>query len=153
MAVLQQPKGTITVFSSGVRRWKSDHLNSAGPVFPAAAGAQCSIDNQCSLFAVNQNLRTPYVMNWNFNIQQQLTNSTLLQIGYVANHGVKLYSGTDINQVDPNSPLENDPNNPDFCDHCEEYGRPLVTNCPTSAFGGQGTGGPVFSRIWDFSTF
>ncbi len=143
--VLQQPKGTITSFLQESGDGSQITWNSAGPVFPAAAGAQCSIDNQCSLFAVNQNLRTPYVMNWNFNIQQQLTNSTLLQIGYVANHGVKLYSGTDINQVDPNSPLENDPNNPDFCDHCEEYGRPLVDQLPDLSLWRTRYWWPVFS--------
>jgi len=59
----------------------------------------------------------------------------LLQVAYVANHGVKLYSVTDINQV--NAALD---------DTSETVGRPLVTNCPVSQ-GGQGTGGPCFPYI------
>ena len=31
-------------------------------------------------------------MNWNFNVQHELTPSMILQVAYVANHGVKLYS-------------------------------------------------------------
>ncbi|MGA7574842.1 MAG: TonB-dependent receptor [Terriglobales bacterium] len=141
---LQNPTGTITSFLQESSDGSQINWNSAGPIFPSAAGNQCSVNSQCSLFAVDQHLKTPYVMNWNFNVQQELTRSTLLQIGYVANHGVKLYSITDINQVNPNSPLESDPNNPNFCDFCEEYGRPLVSNCPVTAIGGQGTGGPCF---------
>ena len=144
---LQSPKGTITSFLQESNDGSLINWSSAGPIFPSSAGNQCSINSQCSLFAVDQHLKTPYVMNWNLNVQQELTKSTLLQIAYVANHGVKLYSITDINQVNPNSPLESDPNNPNFCDFCEEYGRPLVSNCPASAFGGQGTGGPCFPYL------
>jgi hypothetical protein len=101
------------------------------------------------VFATSQNLKTPYVINWNFNIQQEIAPQLLLQIAYVAQHGVKLYSVTDINQVNANSPVENDPNNPNWCDHCETYGRPLVTNCPAGSVGGGGlgTGGPCFPYI------
>ena len=98
---------------------------------------------------MDPHLKTPYIFNWNLNVQQEVAPQTLLQIAYVAQHGVKLYSVTDINQVNPNSPLENDPNNPNFCNHCETLGRPLVTNCPSGSVGGGGlgTGGPCFPFI------
>jgi hypothetical protein len=146
-----QPKGTITSFLQSSSDGSQITWNSAGPIFPTAPGSLCSIDSQCNLFAVDQHLKTPYVMNWNLNVQQQLTKSAVLQIAYVANHGVKLYSITDINQVNPNSPLESDPNNPNYCDFCERYGRPLVTNCPVTDFGGQGTGGPCFPYLGFFN--
>ena len=135
-----QPTGTITSFlqesSDGTQiNWSS----SGGPIFPTAAGNQCSLSSQCNLFAVDQHLKTPYVMNWNFNVQQQLTKSTVLQMAYVANHGVKLYSVTDINQVNP----AND-------DGTETVGRPLNTNCPVSE-GGLGTGGPCFPWLGFFN--
>ena len=41
------------------------------------------------------------VATWNLNLQQQLGNSTTLQIAYVANRGIKLFSHRDINQSDP----------------------------------------------------
>jgi hypothetical protein len=106
-----------------------------GPIFPASSGATCSLSNQCSVFGVNPHIHTPYVMNWNMNIQQALPADTLLQVAYVANHGVKLFSVTDINQV-----------NPALDDGSETIGRPLVTGCP-AAQGGLGKGGPCFPFI------
>jgi Carboxypeptidase regulatory-like domain/TonB dependent receptor len=153
--VTQQPSGTINSFlqvSSDGTQINWIEPNQSPTVFPVGtSGALCSIDSQCDIFGVNTHLKTPYVMNWNFNLQQELTKTMLLQVAYVANHGVKLYSVTDINQVNPNSPLENDPSNPNYCDHCELYGRPLVTNCPVSAFGGLGTGGPCFPYMGFFN--
>jgi Carboxypeptidase regulatory-like domain len=113
-----------------------------GPVFPASATEGCSLDSQCTVFAVTPHLSTPYVENWNLNIQQQLSPTTVLQVAYVGNHGVNLYSVLDINQVNQNSPLES----PDQCDHCESAGRPLNANCPV-AQGGLGLGGPCFPYI------
>lgn len=137
--VTQQPTGTISSFlqvsTDGTQiNWLAP--NQSPTVFPVGtSGALCSVDSQCDVFGVDQHLKTPYVMNWNFNVQHELTPSMLLQVGYVANHGVKLYSVTDINQV-----------NPLFDDGSETIGRPLVTNCPVSQ-GGQGLGGPCFPQI------
>ena len=137
--VTQQPTGTITSFlqisSDGTQiNWLSP--NQAPTVFPVgSSGGLCSVDSQCDVFGVDPHLKTPYVMNWNLNVQQALTPSMLLQVAYVANHGVKLYSVTDINQV-----------NPLYDDGGEEIGRPLVTNCPVSE-GGQGFGGPCHPQI------
>ena len=104
--ITQQPTGSITSFlqisTDGSQvNWLSP--NQSPTIFPnaGASGNVCSIDSQCDLFGVDQHLKTPYVMNWNFNVQQELSKSMLLQIAYVANHGVKLYSVTDINQVIP----------------------------------------------------
>lgn len=142
--VQQSPKGTITSFeqisNDGTQiQWLAP--NQGPTIFPNAAnsGNICSVDSQCSVFAVNQHLKTPYVMNWNLNVQRALSKSTLLQVAYVANHGVKLYSVTDTNQVDPT-----------YDDGSETIGRPLVTNCPVSQ-GGQGFGGPCFPWLGFFS--
>jgi Carboxypeptidase regulatory-like domain/TonB dependent receptor len=127
--------GTINSFLEISSDSTPIHWDGPGTIFPASSGATCSIDNQCTVFAVNPHIKTPYVANWNLNIQQALTPTTLLQVAYVANHGVKLYSGTDINQV-----------NPALDDETETIGRPLVTNCPV-AQGGLGLGGPCFPYI------
>jgi hypothetical protein len=130
--------GTITNFLQISSDPSQINWNQTGPIFPVTAGGalnSCSLASQCDVFGVDQHLKTPYVMNWNFNIQQELTKSTLLQVAYVANHGVKLYSNTDINQV-----------NPVLDDGSEEVGRPLNTNCPVSQ-GGLGLGGPCFPYI------
>ncbi|MFZ0808374.1 MAG: TonB-dependent receptor [Candidatus Sulfotelmatobacter sp.] len=136
----QNPTGTITSFlqesnDSSVINWIAP--NQSATIFPntANSGNICSVDSQCNVFGVDQHLKTPYVMNWNFNVQQALTPTTLLQVAYVANHGVHLYSVDDINQV-----------NPLYDDESETIGRPLATNCPV-AQGGQGFGGPCFPWI------
>jgi len=103
--------------------------SAAGPVFNAAI--RCDL-SPCDILAVNRNLRTPYVATWNVNVQQQLSPTTSLQVGYVGNHGIKLYGIRDINQV-----------NPGLDDGGEQLGRPFTANCPI-AQGGLGLGGPCF---------
>jgi hypothetical protein len=50
------------------------------------------------VFAVSQNFRTPYVQNFNLNIQRQISQSTIVQVGYVGSLGRKLPVLLDINQ-------------------------------------------------------
>ncbi|MGA2360041.1 MAG: carboxypeptidase regulatory-like domain-containing protein [Terriglobales bacterium] len=129
--------GTLTAFLQESSDGSLINWSLAGPIFPNASGAGngCSLSSQCNVFGVDLHLKTPYVANWNLNIQQAISSSAMLQVAYVANHGTKLYSVTDINQV-----------NPALDDGSETIGRPLVTNCPVSQ-GGIGTGGPCFPYI------
>jgi hypothetical protein len=48
---------------------------------------------------VNPNFTMPHIQNYNLNVQRQLTNSTLLQVGYVGSAGRKLAAVLDINQL------------------------------------------------------
>ncbi len=50
------------------------------------------------VWTVDQNLRTPYVQNYNLNVQQELTKNASVQIGYVGSTGKKLFRFRDINQ-------------------------------------------------------
>lgn len=52
-------------------------------------------------FAINQNLRSPYVQQFNINVQHQLTRSALIQIAYVGNQARKLIVNRNINQPIP----------------------------------------------------
>jgi outer membrane receptor protein involved in Fe transport len=66
------------------------------------------------VFAVDRNLRTPYVQNFNFNIQQELARDIVLQVGYVGSQGRKLFRYRDINQpvnpaVSTARPFDNGP--------------------------------------------
>ncbi|MGB0033936.1 MAG: TonB-dependent receptor [Candidatus Acidiferrales bacterium] len=47
---------------------------------------------------VQKNLRTPYIYNYNLNVQQELFHNTVLQVGYVGSVGHKLLRLRDINQ-------------------------------------------------------
>src|ERR1700735_4285251 len=67
------------------------------PIFNPASvtpGSASSTD----AFTVSQKLRTPYVYNYNFNIQQELAQNTVLELGYVGSMGRKLFHFVDINQ-------------------------------------------------------
>jgi hypothetical protein len=94
--------GTITTFlqagaDPNLINWSVD-----GPIFPGtnSSANTCSADSPCDFFGVDRNLKTPYVLNWNVNLQHVLAPNTVLQIGYVANRGVQLYSDVDLNQAD-----------------------------------------------------
>jgi hypothetical protein len=50
------------------------------------------------VFAVDRNLRTPYIQNFNLNVQQELSKNVVLQVGYVGSQGRKLFRYRDINQ-------------------------------------------------------
>jgi hypothetical protein len=63
------------------------------PVFdPTSASANGEF------FGADPKLRTPYVQNFNLNVQQALTNKAVLQVGYVGSKGTKLFRFRDINQ-------------------------------------------------------
>jgi Carboxypeptidase regulatory-like domain/TonB dependent receptor len=67
------------------------------PIFDPASvtpGTATSTD----AFTVSHNLRTPYVYNYNLNIQQEILHNTVLEVGYVGSAGRKLFHFLDINQ-------------------------------------------------------
>ncbi|MGA7218272.1 MAG: hypothetical protein WBX38_08160, partial [Candidatus Sulfotelmatobacter sp.] len=49
-------------------------------------------------FSVDPHMRTPYIQNFNLNLQQQLGKKMVLQVGYVGSIGIKLFQFLDINQ-------------------------------------------------------
>jgi hypothetical protein len=68
--------------------------NPNAPAYGAAPG-------QCEIYGVEPNLRSPYVNNWNIDIQRAITNNLSIDIGYVGNHGTKLLGKKNINQPAP----------------------------------------------------
>jgi hypothetical protein len=113
--------GTITSFLQTAGDPEAINWTPEGPIFPVndASLNTCSSDSPCTFFGVDQKLKTPYVMNWNVNLQHEILPGTLLQIAYVANRGRQLYSTTDPNQVDTN-----------IDDGYEQLGRPMTASCP-----------------------
>jgi hypothetical protein len=56
--------------------------------------------------AVQRDWNTPYVQNWNFNIQQGLGNDFRLQVGYVANKGTHIITpGQNLNRFLPGTSI------------------------------------------------
>jgi hypothetical protein len=52
-------------------------------------------------FGVSQDLRSPYIQNFNINVQHQLTHNTLVQAGYVGSQARKLATKRNLNQPLP----------------------------------------------------
>jgi Carboxypeptidase regulatory-like domain/TonB dependent receptor-like, beta-barrel len=50
-------------------------------------------------YAIDPNLRTPYVQQWNLSVQREITRNTSVTVSYVGNRGSKLYRAIDLNQV------------------------------------------------------
>jgi outer membrane receptor protein involved in Fe transport len=64
------------------------------PAFPVFGTAAPMVDR----FGVDQHLRTPYMENYNLNVQQQIGRKSTVQISYVGSQGHKLLRFRDLNQ-------------------------------------------------------
>ncbi len=76
-------------------------LKYGDPNEAALAGAQSS--GVISGSAVDPHRRPPYSLQYSFGIQQQLDRSTVWEIGYVGNRGVRTIYSPDWNRVVPNT--------------------------------------------------
>jgi len=73
-----------------------------GVVFPTGATLACGGGAPaCNIITVDPNLKTPYVVNWDLNVQHTFGSNLSLEVGYVANHGARLTNFIDINQANP----------------------------------------------------
>lgn len=64
------------------------------PVY--AATTTCTFE--CDAFGFDRNIKTPYMENYNLNIQQQLSSKAALQISYVGSQGHRLWRFFDLSQ-------------------------------------------------------
>ncbi len=71
------------------------------PPFPNPFSTGYSIPSE--IVGVDYNIHdTPHMYQWNFNIQRELFENTVLTVGYVGSRGLHLYEGRDLNPVEPN---------------------------------------------------
>ena len=54
-----------------------------------------------SALAIQRDLRTGYMQHWNFNVERQLGEKSVLEVAYVGSKGTKLLTARDINQPQP----------------------------------------------------
>jgi hypothetical protein len=50
-------------------------------------------------YAIDPNIKTPYVQQWNLSVQRDIGWNTSLTVSYVGNHGVGLWRAIDVNQL------------------------------------------------------
>jgi len=78
--------GQATIFPGGV----------GGPKCGDGVGTAPS---PCDLMSVNQNLKLPFVINYNLGVTHAFGSNLSLEVEYVGNHGYRLLSFTDVNQA------------------------------------------------------
>jgi hypothetical protein len=85
------PIGSAPIYSEGAN---GGTISAGVPVYHNNPGC----DFECDTFAVDRNIKTPYMENYNLNIQQQITSKMVLQVGYVGSQGHRLWRFFDLNQ-------------------------------------------------------
>jgi len=88
------PAAILPLFFNGL----AFSSNPSGPVFTPAT-SPCP-GPFCSIFVTPRRFDTPYSQNWNLNLEQELSQSFALQLGYVGSKGSHLVRLLDINQPD-----------------------------------------------------
>lgn len=73
-----------------------------GLPFPSLAGFSVPTRN---FSAIAKNYQEPYSEKWNFNIQQALGSSAMVQVGYNGSRGLHLLGGIDQNRLSPGATL------------------------------------------------
>jgi hypothetical protein len=69
------------------------------PTLSIPAIQSIQTNNTVDVRAFDENLKTPYVHDFNFSVQYEIFNKTALEVRYVGNRGRKLYRGYDVNEV------------------------------------------------------
>ena len=132
---------TLSPCSGGTTTNCVNYADVNTPIFNVSANcnpAPGSGGSPCDIMGVTRNLRTPYVASWNLNLQHAFTSTTSLQVGYVGNTGIKLYSVRDINQTNPNLPVVQNcfaaTGFSQFNTACQQLGRPFINQFPFLEF-------------------
>jgi hypothetical protein len=71
------------------------------PVFTLPLSDKTNFDTLSTngLWAIDPNLRTPYVQQWNVGFEREIAKDTAIEVRYVGNHAIKVYRANDINEV------------------------------------------------------
>src|SRR5208337_3898523 len=72
-------------------------INPGGTLTPLfVPTTTCNLE--CDTFGFDRNIKTPYMENYNLNIQQQITSKAVIQAGYVGSQGHRLWRFFDLSQ-------------------------------------------------------
>ena len=84
------PVGPDPIYSAGV----SGTIAAGAPLF----GPENACNYECDTFSFDRNIKTPYMENYNLNIQQQISSHAMFQLGYVGSQGHRLWRFFDLSQ-------------------------------------------------------
>ncbi len=66
---------------------------------PVTDKANNALNPNNSLWAIDPNLRTPYVQQWSLGYEREIFKDTAFEIRYSANHGLKMFRAVDFNEI------------------------------------------------------
>jgi carboxypeptidase family protein len=91
------------------------NIGTNAPYQQTVTGTNTRLDNPASslvagatvqgLRAVQPDWHTPYMQHWSLDVQQQLTNSTVVSVGYYGSKGTHLIGLTELNDLPPGKAL------------------------------------------------
>ncbi len=84
------PIGPSPIYSAGV----TGTIAANQPLF----GDETACNFECDSFGFDQNIKMPYMENYNFNVQQQIGSRGVFQLGYVGSQGHRLWRFFDLSQ-------------------------------------------------------
>ena len=110
------------------------------PGTPIYGVPDCSFE--CDIFSFDRNIKTPYMENYNLNIQHEFSSKVALQVGYVGSQGHRLFRFFDINQPSQQAIWQADcgaPGTPPFTQPCpggtiQDFAVPRNFGFPAGAF-------------------
>jgi hypothetical protein len=74
-------------------------LRTNPPAFGSSFSQSLFTFGGVSLNGIDSNLKPAYVQSWHFGVQRELTPNNVIEIRYVGNHGVRLWRGLNLNEV------------------------------------------------------
>ena len=86
---------------------------------------------ECDTFGFDRNIKTPYMENYNLNIQQQITSKAVIQIGYVGSQGHRLWRFFDLSE--PSNALVTAADQ--LCNCINDYGSSYRNYIPNNPYG------------------
>ncbi len=99
-ATLDDNEGLIITTTRTVNTFLRNGIGESPlPTVSIPAPQSIQTNSTVDIRAFDEDLRTPYVHDFNFGIQREIFKGTSLEIRYVGNRGKKLYRGYDVNQV------------------------------------------------------
>jgi hypothetical protein len=84
------PIGPSPIYSAGV----TGTIAAGEPLF----GDETACNFECDSFGFVRNIKMPYMENYNLNIQRQISNRAMIQLGYVGSQGHRLWRFFDVSQ-------------------------------------------------------
>ncbi len=96
----QITRANITQDASNLAGGVCNGNNFVGCFRTTQSGYPSGLPNNVTLF-IPRDKGTPYIQNWQFSVQRELTKNMLIDVAYVGNHAVKMVLLADVNQARP----------------------------------------------------